>query len=979
MSATASASTRRRDTWLAALVCLVFALAFARNPIAHLHDGVWSPADISQVFSLTRVTDGWRPGNELMSDVWLQMNAWLQFQRDELHAGRLPLWNPWNGNGVPQLANYQSAVLSPFSVPYYVLPFALAVIVASVAKLFGLAFFTFLFLRELRLAFSASMLGALVFAYAGHNVILIGYPHSSVAMFLPATLFLVERIVQRTALHDATRPWWRAATPVLFAWLVVDLVLLQLAGHPETLFFVLLVTAAYAVMRLVAAWRDAHSDEARWNTLVLGAQIVVCGLAAALIGSVQTLPFFEYLHDSAILGARTGRQIPLGLRTWSALFFPNELGNPSSSYYVDAALPRPDFTIATMGYIGGTATLTALTAFLFVTKRRACAFFAGGFVLWFLYAYGVGGTGVIWHHVPGLSMAPINRSQIVGAFCVACLAAFAADFLVRGKRNFVAAAFALVVGGGILFFARINAASVVELTRRFLPTEEKRALLVSGSAEHLARMTPLLAAGVIVLAIAWILPRGWKRVACVWAIALIGYAGTGALLKGYMPLCNAHHFFPVTPAIQQWKAAAGDRQVTVLGDDTLPPCENIVYGIRQAACYDALGIGRYERLYVRHFGSSVNWMLARKATARGLQMFGIDAVLDGDGWLDVDTAFDFVAWDPKAFVGTGELVRGSEVVQDFTGVRDGLDSIRVRFERPAQDPACTVDIALEDASSGAVIARQTFSTATMNDSAPDELAATLRCAPIEGSRERHLRLRAASKDGAPGRAFVLRARSDWDACVAQALGSPGTHAPAEGWKLSRDGQPLSGGLYLDLGFADHAFHPEAPVGRFTLYRFERANSRYHVVADARWSDDAEDSWKQVDAPDFDPARSVVIERDAAPLPPAMTSTAAASRSVTLDAEIPGRIRLHVAAGESGWLVTAQPWYPGWVARVNGAAEPIRRADYAFSAIRLPASACDVELEYTAPAFRLACKLATAAILALAVWLFVSHRALRPSA
>ena len=99
MSAPVTSSTQRRETWLGALVCLVFALAFARNPITHLHGAVWSPADISQVYSLTRVTDDWRPGNELMSDVWLQMQSWLQFQRDELHAGRMPLWNPWNGNG----------------------------------------------------------------------------------------------------------------------------------------------------------------------------------------------------------------------------------------------------------------------------------------------------------------------------------------------------------------------------------------------------------------------------------------------------------------------------------------------------------------------------------------------------------------------------------------------------------------------------------------------------------------------------------------------------------------------------------------------------------------------------------------------------------------------------------------------------------------------------------------------------------------
>jgi hypothetical protein len=976
----------RHDAWLGAFVCLIFALAFARNPIAQLPGGVWSPADISQVFSLTRVTDGWRPGNELMSDVWLQMQSWLQFQRDELHAGRIPLWNPWNGNGVPQLANYQCAVLSPFSLPYYVLPFALAVVVASIGKIFCLSFFTFLFLRELRLAFSASILGAVVFAYAGHNIVLIGYPHSGVAALLPAALFLVERIARRSDLVGPARAWWRAATPGLFVGLVAVLVLLQLAGHPETLFFVLLVVSLYSVFRLLAVWRDARgSADTRWNVVVLGGQLVFCGLIAAAIGSLQTLPFFEYLRTSAMLADRTGRQIPLGLRTWSALLFPNLLGNPSTPYYLSAALPRPDYTIATMAYVGGTATFMALSAFLYVARRRAVAFFAGGFALWFVYAYDVAGTGAVWHLVPGLSMAPINRSQIVGAFCIACLAAFTADHLVRNeRRRAIAAGVALVVGGTILLLARANAAAVVELTQRYMVGAEKHALLDSGSARHVAAMTWLLVPGILVLAGAWWLPRRSMRAGAVGALALLVYAQSGALLKGYMPLCNRLHFFPVTPAIEAWKAAAGDREVAVLGDDTLPPCSNMVYHLRHPASFDALVIRRYEQLWFAHFGVSTNWMLARRATERGMQLFGIDAVLDADGWLEVDTAFSSVGPNPAAVAGTGELVRGSEVVQTLTGLRDGLDSVRLHFERPAVDPGCTVDVTLEDAASGTPITSARFSTATMQGSAPEEVGATLRFAPIPGSQSKTLRLRASSTDAEPGRAFVLRARTDWDACVRQAIGSPDsprTHALAAAWKLERDGKPLPGGLDVDLGFADHDFHAEARVGRFILHGFDRATSRYHVAGKARWVVGEERSWSLANDPGFDPLHEVVLEREDGA--PDTTSDSREERAVRLVSEIPGHIRLHVDAGAPRWLVLSQPWYPGWTARVNDADghfadKRIWRANYAFSAVELPATACDVELDYGAPTFRLACKLALGALVIFAGWLFVSARVARPA-
>src|SRR5579859_5833296 len=52
----------------------------------------------------------------------LQFYPWREFALNELAAGRLPLWNPYNGAGAPLLANYQSALLYPFNWLYIALP-----------------------------------------------------------------------------------------------------------------------------------------------------------------------------------------------------------------------------------------------------------------------------------------------------------------------------------------------------------------------------------------------------------------------------------------------------------------------------------------------------------------------------------------------------------------------------------------------------------------------------------------------------------------------------------------------------------------------------------------------------------------------------------------------------------------------------------------------------------------------------------------
>ena len=61
----------------------------------------WSVASGAQSFAAPDIYPYYHP-------VW-------KFASEEIHRGRLPLWNPYLGFGVPFLANPQSCVLYPFS------------------------------------------------------------------------------------------------------------------------------------------------------------------------------------------------------------------------------------------------------------------------------------------------------------------------------------------------------------------------------------------------------------------------------------------------------------------------------------------------------------------------------------------------------------------------------------------------------------------------------------------------------------------------------------------------------------------------------------------------------------------------------------------------------------------------------------------------------------------------------------------------
>src|SRR3989344_3800887 len=61
--------------------------------------------------------------NNAMPDVVTQIYPWKKFTIDTYKQIQIPFWNPNNFSGTPHFANFQSAVLSPFNILFFVFPF----------------------------------------------------------------------------------------------------------------------------------------------------------------------------------------------------------------------------------------------------------------------------------------------------------------------------------------------------------------------------------------------------------------------------------------------------------------------------------------------------------------------------------------------------------------------------------------------------------------------------------------------------------------------------------------------------------------------------------------------------------------------------------------------------------------------------------------------------------------------------------------
>lgn len=119
------------------------------------------------------------------------------------------------------------------------------------------------------------------------------------------------------------------------------------------------------------------------------------------------------------------------------------------------------------------------------------------------------------------------------------------------------------------------------------------------------------------------------------------------------------------------------------------------------------------------------------------------------------------------------------------------------------------------------------------------------------------------------------------------------------------------------------------------------------------------------SPTFDPTQQVVLESaDAGWL-------ASAPLSVPIAPNNPNGFSISLNLHQAHWVVLADTWYPGWYAYVDGQPATLRRANYAFRAVWVPAGPHRVEFLYSPPSFQLGAALTGVGLmisLGLAGWL-----------
>jgi hypothetical protein len=172
----------------------------------------------------------------------------LSFQRDQLLAGRVPLWNPYLLCGTPFVGNPQAWPLYPSSALLYGLEAPVAASVIAVGHLALAAVGTLLFLRRRGRTVWAALLGGVAWGFGGALVSKTQFPNMvQAAAFLPWLLWAMDGLILRT-------------TPARTATLALLVGLALLAAHAQVFLMTFYLCGAYAAWHV---WPRRGTDRKR--------------------------------------------------------------------------------------------------------------------------------------------------------------------------------------------------------------------------------------------------------------------------------------------------------------------------------------------------------------------------------------------------------------------------------------------------------------------------------------------------------------------------------------------------------------------------------------------------------------------------------------------------------------------------------------------------------------------------------------------
>lgn len=578
----------RSRSWLPDILGVLWVLGSALGVLvpALVHGTSLGPFDLLGLSGLSQ-----HPGvvvhNIQVNDQIQQFIPWTTLAWQQVHQGHLPLWNPYNGLGLPLAFNWQSA---PFSIPAligYLVPIRLAYTIQVLVTLVVAGTGAYVFCRMLRVSVLGCMMAGTLYELSGPFMNWLGWPNAAV-MSWAGWLFAAALLVIRGS-HRV-----RAIT--LFA---VFLACAIYAGFPEALFMLAVSLLIFVGVTLALRTHSLAGTGPFLRPVIDMALAVGAGVA---LGAPLLLPGLQLVADSVRRLGHFPRAFPL-----------HDLTHVLFQGFDPVTVSLPIDPIESAAYVGVIGVVMAVTAVALRKRDPEVAALGSVGVITAALCFA---PPVVWlaDLLPPAQNIHWRYFLIPMAFSVAVLAGVGIDVLVRSQRERAAWSWA---GAGFAVAALVLAALWV-FGRGHLPSGQSASRAKSFIWPAIETVVGLAVVGLLVVVRSRHDDRrselgihrslvgrrcaGWLLLACE----------TLFLVAVDAPLWSSSvSFFTPTPAEVTLQRAVGPSVVgfgTAACDELFAlgiiPNANIAYGVRELAVYDPAVPLAYARSWARATGLS---------------------------------------------------------------------------------------------------------------------------------------------------------------------------------------------------------------------------------------------------------------------------------------------------------------------------------------------------------------------------------------
>ena len=869
-----------------------------------------------------------------------------------LHEFRLPLWDPQLLNGFPLFAEGQIGAFYPtHPLLYGLLPIDVATNYDILIQLAWVAVGTYLFARALKLEPPSAALAAFAFGAGGFFVPRL--QHMSVlatAAWLPWLLWGWEKY--SAALGRKARLRW-------FALLALFSGIQLTGGHPQFALLSAVLVVFYSIVRwppvsystagergsVIRKIRNLFLEYLDLPHLV---PVVAFFALGAALAAAQLLPTFELssLTDRAAgLLPKFFNAYSLRLVHYLMLFNPFLLGDP-----------YPKVSVETIGYVGLLPLFLALGAPLVRRDRRVAFFVLIALVALFL---GLGDQNVFYR---GLRYLPLfnyfrvpSRFFFWYTFAAAMLAAITFDYLLARARTVL----------------------------RYTPAQRITLIALTVTVIALAGLVPALPLDawlgawvwlplVLALAAAWIL-LGARRGLFARPTLVMLSLGLVVIDMFFFAAVYSKTYDAMLPAAEMFARPQVLSELTGLSPqdgrvltsfwiypvaetmrESLYPNISMFYGVSNSIGYTPLIPERTSRYLDEMNAPMLNLSNIRYYLIP--QMLPVDPATEGDDLKDV-FAPDYVGHT---------LVFAPTQASKLKVVSSLAQSVALTNG----EPVARISLTTQDGNGETFMLRAGTDTAEWAYERSDVLKVIKHSMPSiatsfpaysafpveQHAGHNYLAQFDLAQNGAPRTITSI---------LIQPLIDPGL-LHIERISLAQDGQETS--LAHLVGRSDQTL-VYRDAQHVAVFENPDALARAFLVHAAHLADDAAalDEMKQ---DSFAPQQSLILA-DGAPMQAGGAQTA--DEAVRIVDYKPERVVLSVQASAPGYVLLADAWYPGWVAHLDGAEAPIRRADLIYRAVQVDSGAHEIVFEYRPTSLLVGAGISLLALLTLIGIVAVSRR------